>query len=51
MSSWHWAARIAAWLALAILYVVAFHYTKKYEAEMLTSLSPVHNTTRRCTHV
>jgi hypothetical protein len=31
--------RIAAWLALAIIYVIAFHYAKKYEAEFLTSLS------------
>jgi hypothetical protein len=30
------AVRIAAWLALAILYAIAFHYAKKYEAEMLT---------------
>jgi hypothetical protein len=30
------AFRIAAWLALAIIYAVAFHYAKKYEADMLT---------------
>jgi hypothetical protein len=33
------ALRIAAWLALAALYVITFHYAKKYEAELLTSLS------------
>lgn len=31
------APRIAAWIALAIIYAIAFHYAKKYEAEMLTS--------------
>jgi hypothetical protein len=42
MSSWRRRARrIAAWLALAIIYGIAFHYAKKYEAEMLTGLSPV----------
>jgi hypothetical protein len=30
------ALRIAAWLALAILYAIAFHYAKKYETDMLT---------------
>jgi hypothetical protein len=30
------ALRIATWLALAILIAIAFHYAKKYEAEMLT---------------
>ena len=37
------ALRIAAWLALAILYAVAFHYakkSKKYEGEMLTDAAP-----------
>jgi hypothetical protein len=28
--------RIAALIALAILYVIAFHYVRKYEADMLT---------------
>lgn len=28
--------RIAAWLAMAVLLVAAFHYAKKYEASMLT---------------
>jgi hypothetical protein len=36
MSSLHWATRIAAWIALALLVAVAFHYAKKYEAEMLS---------------
>jgi hypothetical protein len=31
------ALHIAAWLALAVIYAIAFHYAKKYEAEMLTS--------------
>jgi hypothetical protein len=31
-----WAARGAAWLALAILLAIAFHYAKKYEGDMLT---------------
>jgi hypothetical protein len=30
------APRIAAWLALAIIYAIAFHYAKKYESEVLT---------------
>jgi hypothetical protein len=30
------ALRIAAWVALALIYAIAFHYAKKYEAEMLT---------------
>ena len=36
MSSWHWALRIAGWIALAVIIAIAFHYAKKYEAEMLT---------------
>lgn len=36
MSSRHWALRIAAWLALAVIIAIAFHYGKKYEADMLT---------------
>jgi hypothetical protein len=36
MSSWHWAIRIAGWIALAVIIAIAFHYAKKYEAEMLT---------------
>jgi hypothetical protein len=34
------ALRIAACLALAILYATAFHYAKKYEGEMLTDAAP-----------
>lgn len=30
------AVRIAAWLALAVIYAIAFHYAKKYEGDMLT---------------
>jgi hypothetical protein len=30
------AFRIAGWIVLAILLAIAFHYAKKYEAEMLT---------------
>jgi hypothetical protein len=47
------ALRIAAWLALAIIYGIAFHYAKKYEAEMLTdagyveSLAPTDRITRQ----
>jgi hypothetical protein len=33
--------RIAPWLALAIIYAMAFHYAKKYEAEMLTDAGHV----------
>ncbi len=36
MSSWCRAIRIAAWLALAAIIAIAFHYAKKYEADMLT---------------
>ena len=35
----HWerrAFRIVGWIVLAILLAIAFHYAKKYEAEMLT---------------
>jgi hypothetical protein len=28
--------RIAAWLCLAVIYGIAFHYAKKYEGDMLT---------------
>ena len=40
MSSWHWAIRIAGWIALAVIIAIAFHYAKKYEAEMLTDAPP-----------
>jgi hypothetical protein len=30
------ALRIAAWISLATIISVAFHYAKKYEADMLT---------------
>jgi hypothetical protein len=39
----HWgrrAFRIAGWIALAVIYAIAFHYAKKYEAEMLTDAPP-----------
>jgi hypothetical protein len=37
MVSWQrWAFRIAAWLALALVIAIAFHYAEKYEGDMLT---------------
>jgi hypothetical protein len=36
MSSCRRCLRIAAWLALAVIYAIAFHYAKKYEGDMLT---------------
>ena len=39
-SRWpRWAVGLAAWIALALLIAIAFHYVKKYEGGMLTDHS------------
>jgi hypothetical protein len=43
----HWrrrAIRIAAWVALAVIIAIAFHYGKKYEGDMLTDPVPKYGT-------
>jgi hypothetical protein len=38
-SRWRRPLRVAAWIGLAAIIAIAFHYGKKYEADMLTDPS------------